>query len=308
MRKIVSLILLTIILLASSGFIKITYADNTSHSINSIITTYRDYGGSSMDALGTINFIRYLSGVPNDVKTSTEYNSLAYWAASANAKNNVLSHAPYKPSSMSSSQYRAAYEGASKSNLNYSSVNISPTNAVIAMLQDDESYNIPDVGHRRWILNPKMKYTGLGEAYSVTGGDYFAMYAFDESRRDSFSYSRISWPNGKYFPVEYMTYDDPWSVSLNPSIYNANYTNSIYVTLQRINDGAKWVFSYGGSSGYFNINKENYAIPFCIIFRPQNISYSPGQTYRVTISNVYKGNSLTSISYDITFFSLNSLK
>ena len=122
------------------------------------------------------------------------------------------------------------------------------------------------------------------------------------------SYQMITWPAQTAFPTDFFGPRDPWSVSLNPDIYDAAKVNQITVQLTRITDGKKWRFSHSSQTdGYFTINTENYGqTPFTIIFQPNNVrEYLQGDYYQVEIYNVYQKNGQkTTIQYETRFFDL----
>lgn len=63
----------------------------------------------------------------------------------------------------------------------------------------------------------------------------------------------------------------------------------------------KWAFSEKKADGYFNVENSNYGQKGCIIFRPENLSYQPGDTFEVKITGLDQ-----KVSYTVKFFSINS--
>ena len=64
-------------------------------------------------------------------------------------------------------------------------------------------------------------------------------------------------------------------------------------------DGKKWEFSQNSSDGYFNVNNDYYGQPGCIIFRPDSITYSSGDSFDVTVEGLS-----SPVSYTVDFIDL----
>ena len=63
--------------------------------------------------------------------------------------------------------------------------------------------------------------------------------------------------------------------------------SNVSVTLTRQNDGEVWNFSQNNpADGFFNVENGGYGQKGCVIFRPNNISYSAGDRFNVSISGV----------------------
>ena len=220
---------------------------------------------SLKDGLNALNTVRYIAGIPANVKLDDNYNSLAQAAALINAANDQISHNPSKPSGMSDSLYEKCKKGASSSNLS---------------------------GHRRWILNPAMKKTGFGHVKSTS-----AMYALDNaSAADETDYYGVAWP-AQNMPLDYFNDSEPWSVNMGDKF--AVNLDQVKVTLTRSRDGKKWTFSKDKSDGYFNVNNSYYGMTGCIIFCPENIKYKAGDKFDVKITGFDP-----TISYSVKFFKL----
>lgn len=82
---------------------------------------------------------------------------------------------------------------------------------VDSWMEDGDDYNIDRVGHRRWLINPKMKYTGFG-AVSGNRGTYSAVYAFDTKNSKAAEYG-VAWAGTKYACRVF------WSRITRPAMY-----------------------------------------------------------------------------------------
>lgn len=251
-------------------------------------------------AVKMLNCVRYIAGISYNVKVTDSYNSLAQTATLVNYVNNRLSHYPAKPADMDESLYELGVEGASSSNIAWTSWKGCSMNWTIvdSWMEDGDDYNIDRVGHRRWLINPKMKYTGFG-AVSGNRGTYSAVYAFDTKNSKAAEYG-VAWP-AQNMPVEYFGAGFPWSVSMGSTVD----ISSIKVKLTRESDNKTWNFSSSEADGYFNVNNDGYGQKGCIIFRPDtDEDYEAGDVYNVSITGLGDGKD---VSYSVNFFKLGKI-
>ncbi len=249
-------------------------------------------------ALNAINFCRYVAGLPDDVQLRNDYNEAAQAGSLLNAINNTLSHSPSRPSGMDSSLYNLGKTGCGSSNISYN--NNSITRAVAMFLEDTDESNITSLGHRRWLLNPSMKYVGVGNV-----GAYSSIYVFDNSRTDSYTGDYICWP-AKNMPYElYGTTDQyAFSVSLGNG-YDTPNRSKISVTVSSQKLAKTWSLdsSCNEYNKYLNVNNDNYGTQKCIIFNVGEI-FPENDTVSVTISGITKSGSSTTLSYQVKFFNM----
>lgn len=251
-------------------------------------------------AVKMLNCVRYIAGISYNVKVTDSYNSLAQTATLVNYVNNRLSHYPAKPADMDESLYELGVEGASSSNIAWASWKGCSMNWTIvdSWMEDGDDYNIDRVGHRRWLINPKMKYTGFG-AVSGNRGTYSAVYAFDTKNSKAAEYG-VVWP-AQNMPVEYFGAGFPWSVSMGSTVD----ISSVKVKLTRESDNKTWNFSSSEADGYFNVNNDGYGQKGCIIFRPDtDEDYEAGDVYNVSITGLGDGKD---VSYSVNFFELGKI-
>ncbi|OLN24118.1 hypothetical protein BTO30_01510 [Domibacillus antri] len=261
------------------------------------------------DAVNMTNFIRYLAYLPDDVVLNDEFSQDAQAASVLMGANNELSHYPAKPSDLDQSFYERGYLGASTSNIGagYGSV-ISSIRG--GYMSDADASNMDRVGHRRWILSPKLKEVGFGIAENADGYPYTAMKVIAPNMyvNNEPAYEYVAWPSETAFPSSFFPGEDPWSISLNGDIYDSSRLDEVAVTMTRSRDQKTWRFSdTDRSSGYFNIDTDSYGfLPYTIIFRPNSIEeYFPGDEYIITVSGLYKNSGEEAeITYKTRFFSL----
>ena len=247
-------------------------------------------------AIKTLNQVRYIAGISDNVKLSDEYNTLCQAGALTNYANDELSHFPDKPAGMSDDMYELATEGAGSSNIAWASwANCSLNYTIVSSwMEDGDSSNIDRVGHRRWLINPNMGETGFG-AVSGKNGTYSCVYSFDESNDSAEEYG-VAWP-AQNMPLDYFGEYYPWSVSMGYSVDEED----VKVTLTRKRDGKTWNFSDSSSDGPFYVNNAGYGQTGCIIFRPDGIKYKSGDVFKVEIIGLDND-----VSYTVNFFDLNA--
>lgn len=244
-------------------------------------------------ALHLLENIRYIAGLPADLKLSNDYNRMAQAASLVNYSNDSISHYPEFPSNISSKTAKSGIKACAESNLAWDSwQNTSLEHSILNVwMKDDSVSNIKALGHRRWILSPEMKRTGFG-AVSGSRGTYNTMYVFDFGRKVKTNY-QVAWP-AQQMPVSYFPEGTPWSLSLG-KVLNSE---KIKVTLTRLSDNKIWNFSKKQADGAFYVNNDGYGQKGCIIFNPKNIGHcKSGDKFIVKVSGAGK-----EISYIVNFF------
>lgn len=262
--------------------------------------------GFQTDGINMINFGRYLAGLPSDVTMTATRNTDAQHGAVL-LKVIGFSHYPSpKPADMEQAFYDRGYASTSRSNIGsgYSDAE----GFQKACLDDADSKNIQKVGHRRWLLNPRMLYTGIGFAENR-----LTTYAIDSSRPSAdVNYSYIAWPSPGVFPVEFASGRTPWSITLNPSKYSWDASVGFTVSMRRLSDGRTWTLNGADtntSGEYFTANFNSYGVNNAFIFRPDpaTISYKPGDQFDITLSGgIYAAGTKTpvTVSYRTSFGAL----
>ncbi|UNK18694.1 S-layer homology domain-containing protein [Paenibacillus sp. N3/727] len=260
------------------------------------------------DGIRAVNFVRYLSGLPDDVTADESLAKQQQAAALINGLNQRLSHSPSMPSGMESSLFTLGSGGAKTSNLYYGSRTFYAN--VLGYMSDSDKTNIDRVGHRRWIMNPQMKKTMFGMVHAENNVPYASMYAMNKDRSASeVQYDYISWPSAGYFPQEVFDEADAWSVSLNPEKYDRNRIENIKVKMTRVRDGKEWSFDGNDrdpSGKYFNVQTSYYGIPFAIIFRPDQIGqFTQDDVFNIQITGLYGvGGNEAQVEFKTVFFKM----
>lgn len=271
------------------------------------------------------NYIRYLAGLPA-VELSEEKNTAAQHGAVVMAANNELAHFPTQPEDMDDAFYQAGYAATSTSNLSMRGTSSAGSSrldvlqsAIAGQMSDSGSNNLSTLGHRRWLLSPKLLYTGFGCADAEFDGTFYRTYVdipvFDRSG-GAVDYNFVAWPVSGYMPVQEFAIGDPWSVSLNPTKYATPALEDLTVTLTRVVDGKSCVFTSdtcpetpAEDGSYFTIDTRGYGEGAAIIFRPASDDFGSTQyglgAYTVTVTGLQdrSGNAET-LSYRVVFFDI----
>jgi uncharacterized protein YkwD len=268
------------------------------------------------DGLNTVNFVRYLAGLSENVEMTNELNNVAQHGAVLLAKTGFLSHTPSRPSDMDQAFYKIGYESTSTANIHQTIGTTSTlSEAVKGWCDDSDESNIDRVGHRCWILNPKFGKTGFG--YATTGSaentkTFSTIQVFDQSATNVITPDYILWPNKGFFPSSFFSPQQAWSVHLSSEKYNFARCKPT-VKLTNVSKGTEWVFSTSDknkSGKYFNINnihEINFGgYSYVIIFRPDNVSsFLFDKKFKVEIGGlVDKSGKTQTIEYEVEFFTL----
>lgn len=262
---------------------------------------------TEQQTLNAINLCRYIAGLPADVQFNEEYVQQAQAASLCNAVNGTLSHEPKCPKGMDNPLYQLAYTGAGSSNLSFGYA--TPMQAVmLGQIYDSDASNIRSLGHRRWILNPDMAFSGAG----ITK-DYTAVYAFDTSRTEQFTGDYIAWPPAN---MPYELYKEPtayyggkewyaFSVTLGPEYDKANIKNvTVNLTSKKLGKTFKFTQANTKDSYFLNVSTGGFGIPNCIIFNPGKL-FDIDDQLTVKITGITKKGKSAPITYSVKYFQLN---
>lgn len=266
-------------------------------------------------AMESVNMMRMIAGLPS-VNYNPAYTSQAQQGAVILAANNSLDNYPSQPSGMDTNFYVSGRTATQKSNIASGSFQNWRSLAWFTQnfMEDKAPGNLANVGHRRWILNPRMGSTGFGYATNKSNMAYALIYVDDSSVLPP-DYDFISWPSSGNFPQELCQGDTPWSVSLNPDKFDVSRMNlnnvKVSLTLpngkiQKFTAADNGTDRFDISKPYFNVNFEAAGESNAIIFKPGTATCGTGNLsgiYNVTITGIKdrQGNPAT-ISYNVEFF------
>lgn len=161
-------------------------------------------------AVRHLNAYRYLAGLDHEVTVDAGYCGFSQHGSVVNAVNNQMSHTPRRPKDMDEEFFKKGYKGCSSSNLS-----MRPRgelrDCIDGYMNDSDSRNIQEVGHRKWCLSPRMGKVGFGEA--GPRGAYKSLYVFDRSNGKAKAPELLAYPSAGYFPLEYYAQGAAWSVA-----------------------------------------------------------------------------------------------
>lgn len=229
--------------------------------------------------LQRINFFRQLVGLPGNVVLNDEKSIKCQQAALMFRANSALSHSP--PTTWSCYTADGA-EAAGKSNISLGSAG---SRAIDAYIRDSGSGNY-FVGHRRWILYPKLQEVGTGDSDRSNALWVIGSVGSIPDNMPDF----VAYPTKGYMPQD-LVYDR-WSFSI-PSADFSNTTvtmtdasgNVINLTTEKLENGG-----YGDRT---------------IVWVPEGINVSSAEdiTYKVNVSGVKLSSGETKdYSYEVIIF------
>jgi len=261
-----------------------------------------------VNGLNMFKFVRYLADLSENIVYTDELNDIGQHGAVILAAIGQLTHTPSKPADMPEAFYKKAYNSTKTANIHMNTAKTaSLQDAVRGFCDDSDEGNIDRLGHRRWMLNPKLGKVGFGYA-SSSAGNFIPIQIFDKSNTEKIDADYVLWPNKGYFPSGFFATTQAWSVSLNQSSYDLNKCKPT-VKLTSLTSGREWKFSASDNDKkgkYFNIEKSGFGMPYCIIFRPDGISsLDTDKRFKVEIGGlVDKSDKPRKIEYEVEFFTL----
>lgn len=221
------------------------------------------------DALAYLNYLRAVAGLA-PVTRSKLYDARCQHGAALLAALDYADHNAPRPDDMDADFYDTAHTATSSSNLakfNWMRPSIL-REGLEYFVRDDGDANLAVLGHRQWLLNPKMAETGFGLANSESGMSYVLMYAHDMGNAGA-QWETVFWPAEGAFPVELMHANLAWSVTLNAGEYDLVHSD-VRVTLSEETRGLSFQFNCtaGTGDGFCAVSDAGYGAGPCVIFRP----------------------------------------
>ena len=278
------------------------------YAIGTLSGPYLDTG------LQYLNFLRGLAGL-EPAALSDHLCVQAQYGSVLLAANDSLTHTPEKPAGMESSFYRMGANACASSNLSMRFGYQHDTllqNALQGHMDEDSPLNRLHLGHRRWLLEPRLGKTGFGLATSSTGKQYITVPVSDSTGSGSVP-AEVCWPAAGPFPNNVFSPGTPWSVSLDPAVYRTPDETRLQVTVTRLSDGA--VFTPATLDGQAQLNREGtyllvsshaYGTGLCISFSIGRGALGAGcylGDYTVSIAGLQTRDGVeTTLAYTVRFF------
>lgn len=230
-------------------------------------------------ALIQLKQARMLAGVPyKDIVVKEAYTAEAQAAAELLVILGRLDHHPPQVKGVSDALYRLGKPGCGHSNLAMGYKTLAE--AMLGWLDDSDERNRNVLGHRRWMLDPKLVQTGFGQK-----GHYYANYVLDQSRKDTPDFKTVAWPADGYHPARFFGPEGCWNVSLNPAHFQTPDVKKIRVTMYGLGKNyAKPVAPL--SLDILTVSTVGCGVEQTVIFRPKQIATSPGNAFLVEIDGL----------------------
>ena len=246
-------------------------------------------------SLNILNLYRYVAGLPYDIQLKEEYIEAAQTGALLNAAVDEMTHHPNKPEGMSDEMYEIGHNACANSNLaqNHGSL---PHAMVNGWMDDSNERNIPKMGHRRWVLNPNMQYTGFGSV-----GAYGTMYASDNTKNIEITNDYVAWP-AENTPVE-MFSGSVFTFTLNKE-YDEPHDTDVKITVTSKTQNKTWHIDNTCELPFY-VNNENYCMPKCIIFKVDD--FTQPDEIDIHITGITKNGKDAPINHHIHLFSVTEL-
>ena len=255
---------------------------------------------TQQEMLNCLNCIRYTAGLPADLTVKEEYNGLANAASLVNCLNGRLDHEPKQPAGMPEPLYKYAYLGAGGCVLSQNRPAFCQS-IVEGLMGDSNDKNLPTLGHRRWLLNPELLYTGFGQTER-----FYAVYVGDYHREAVFTGEYVAWPP-EIMP--YYLYSSTERYALSVSLGSAyDMADLSQVTVDIRSEKLDRTFHLDGRCTdydyYLTVNKELYGTANCLIFYP-GVLFPENDNVTVSISGVTKKGAPAPITYSIEMLDMD---
>ena len=256
------------------------------------------------EALNCLNLCRYAAGVPADVQLTDRYNAAAQAGQLTDYLNGTLQHHPPQPDGLPQEIYARAYQGNSNSDL-WCGCHDLPESIAVYLL-DPGASNLQTLGHRRWLLNPAMRYTGFGYVKGYTG-----CYVTERGRAERFTGDFIAWPpqNMPYelceeLPGGQKSY--PFSVTLGEK-YDLPEQEKVQIDLYSELTERHWHFDADSVAEpmFLRVDTDYYGSTNCIIFDTGDTVFDCDDVLTVSISGITKNGADAPLTYQIRFFRLD---
>jgi len=250
--------------------------------------------------LRRINYFRAMSGLPGDLLTDPSLDSSCQQAALLFAANRQLSHDPtsdwlwWTP---------AAADAAAHGNVRIDSDGDEGPDAVTRFMAEAESNNTA-VGHRRWLMYPGQRTTGIGVVPPVgNGGDWGASAIYIMApfgSRPASAPEFTAWPPAGFVPASLVF--GRWSFSYP----NADFSNAtLAVTKNGVAQSVtvetpQYQSGVNGATIFVGDNTLVWELPGNLV------NAAADENYTVTLSNVVVSGAARTFSYNVTSIDPNA--
>ncbi|MFT6238561.1 MAG: hypothetical protein ACJAQT_000635 [Akkermansiaceae bacterium] len=236
--------------------------------------------------LRRINWFRAMAGVPADITFEASRNAVSQEAALMMSRNRTLSHFP--PDTWEC--YTA--DGAGAAGTGNLFLGVYGVDAIDGYIEDQGANNAA-VGHRRWILAPRVQGMGTGDV--PPGGGYSSsncLKVIGANRSPAAPDMVSAWPPKGFVP--WQTTYERWSYSYTGADFSA-----ANITMTLNNENLEFSIESRNDDG-FGDNTIAWNAPSTVG------SVTDDQTYTITVSGI-QGAGPASVTYDVTVIDPNRL-
>ena len=208
-----------------------------------------------------------------DMELVPKWNDLCDAAAEVCRANGQISHHPARPAGFDAERYAQGALAASKSNLSAGSGML---RSVDAYMDDSDPRNIDRLGHRRWLLNPRLKRLGIGAA-----DRFSALWCMDASGSMAKGMEAVFYPPRGLLPVDFFGPRHAWCIILLRG--QAPRKKSIELMLHELDE----YYQAKGEAlpmDHSSLAPAAYGAGRCLIFRPQGLQVEVGRKYLLRVS------------------------
>ena len=267
-------------------------------------------------ALDYFNAMRYIAGL-DPVTTNDEVHEIAQCSAYVNYLRGEMSHtigdSESVVSQLSTDLLEKARTGSRHGNLDellatYETEYMKLVDSVYDWFDDSDGFNISNVGHRRWCLDPYLSEVGFGRAAGKApeGAGYdneMDSTMYYQAQKTSASQSSIAWP-AQNMPVGYFYSGEAWSYLSTNALSDDGVTVDLTLKESKMQTpGKTWHMTKGSSSdgdvytSYYIDDGYILGHTDAVVFVPNGIKVRAGDVYNVKISGIGKD-----VNYNVSFF------
>ena len=265
------------------------------------------------DAINATNFVREMAKLPT-LTMDAQINADTQIGTTVQAAQGGVTHNPIQASGMPNDFYATGLQASKDSSLATTSKPGVENNFDNALMRWTSDPQASDLGHRKAVLDTRLKATGFGYSYnssSSTDSITVASIAMNEREitNSAFSgYDYISWPSKGYFPVEWTQKNMSFSVTLNPEKYDIKDSSTYSVKVTNKTTGSVFTPTYDEGELYRHPASRGAGQTLSFQFRDEN-NYedvpTPGTEYEVNITGVTKTDGTPyPINYTVKFFAM----
>jgi len=202
-----------------------------------------------------------------------DWNELCDAAGEVFMANGSISHTPKRPAGFDARRYEQGRRAAIKSCISGGGGMV---RSVDSYMDDSDTRNVDELGHRRWLLNPGMKRIGTGGA-----GKYSALWATDNSGSTPKGMDAVFYPPRGKVPVDFFGPRHAWSIQVLRGKHPK--ASGLQVTIQEL-DAYYQPTGQALALDHLSIASKAYGAGTCVIFRPKGLVVKPAKRYLTRVS------------------------